>query len=281
MAACVSAPPAEQGDPKARARVAWADAAEAIESDWSQRDDPEALDRAIAAYEGIIEAHPDAQEIWVRLSRAHYLASQAFPERADPEAQAEAGVDRGEKALNLSPGFVAYLNMGRSIEMVLDDPEAPVDVPALYWYCQNLLTFARTGGLPTLLFYSRRLESCFSRLRADAPEFDGGGPARGHGALKAVLPQFSGQDLKASRSAFDAAGGLDASFWNGVLEAETWAVESGQDRQARDLLEAVVTSTASGPDGRLAQERARWLTRRIGPAEPAAESETLTESGAP
>lgn len=237
----------------------WEATLRQIEANLRDGQDQEDLERASVELERLVEEHPQALPIRIRLAEVHYYRGAAFPDSGEPADAFEAGVGQAEAALQRVPEWTAQLRAGRSIEGLLADRNLAIPSDALYWYCRNLLAFAREGGLATLLFYKDRIAAGFHRLELDAARFDGGGPHRGQGVLRAVLPEYSGRDLDASKRHFEAAGGLDASPWNNVAEAESWAREVGQADRARSLLEAVLQAAADRGRDAWAQRRARWL----------------------
>lgn len=277
LSACSSsgpAPPPDDPSPASSGPTVPAESVQPVDEAWDRRQDEATLTEIIQRLEAAVRDAPEAPVLRVRLAEAYHRRGMAFPGDRDPRADFEAGVDQAEQALRQVPELVPQLKAGRTFDEILADEELPIAIDPLYWYAENLLSFARQGGMATLLFYRDRLQTAYGRLSRAAPDHQGGGPWRGLGQLLSVLPEFGGRDLKASKEAFGQAGGIEASLWNGVAEAETWAVEADEPAEGRRLLQAVLDADVDSADGGLAQARARWLLDQGGyppanaPAEP-------------
>lgn len=242
-------PPAPRPAPKPDPRQELIEAGEAA---FARRDDPQRLEKALAAWRDAGGLGDDTA-LRVRLARGEHFAGQASAGSARRE-RFERGEKEARKALELAAGAAVA-------DPCAVEPTAQT-APALYWLAENLDGWSREVGLLASA-PQRRLALCLARRLAEAaPGHFHAGPLRLLGRLLAQTPTNQGGDAKASLEAFERAIALSPGFWaNQVDLAATVAVKLQDLAAFEAALAAVLEAEASGPDevapeNALAKERA-------------------------
>ena len=248
---------------------------EQADAAWARREDPAALERAIALYEEAAQREIDPSPALLGSARARRMRAEQELKGGETEgrmaaaathANVCAGSARRSWAMQY-PAAGAQLDARAPAEVYAQVP--PPGAEALYLEAVCTSLWARTQGFTPLIERRTELMAELSRVADVAPVLDGAGAERELGALLSALPTYAGGDLKASRDHLERAIQYAPDEPRNRLQlARTVAVKS----QDRALFVAQLRKVAEGPDKRAAAEAGELLARTdelFGPAEAA------------
>ena len=233
---------------------------------WEQRSDPEMARVALALYQKAFQAESANVEVGVSLARAHAFVGEYVESK--PEVQDTLflrGIEAGEKALALHPGFLSKYRRLKDETKTLSVLNKDW-VPAIYWTAVNLEKWSATKSWVTRMGNKRRIEAYYLKVIELQDTYDYGGAYRFLGKVPARIPFGSKSD---SRSYFEKAIRISPNYFkNRRVFAEVYAVS----RNDRELYRQVLTTIVNGdpqalpeayPENKFEQEIARDLLLRI------------------
>jgi tetratricopeptide (TPR) repeat protein len=236
----------------------------AADSVFALREDPAKVRQAEALYAQAVVRQPDVPELLTRWSRACYLTALYGGLEADQRLSAfRRGIDAGERALNLHPGYA------RILSETSDETEAASTLDGhfletAYWVAVNegrLLNesdrFVRQGR-------ASEVEALVKRMLALSDTLFAGGPHR----LAAVLALRSPHgEIEQAKAHFAKAQSLAPDYLgNHTAYAEFFAPATGDRAAYVNTLESVSEarldpSSPYAPENQLERLRARRLLR--------------------
>jgi hypothetical protein len=159
------------------------------EAAWAEREDPERLRAAIAAWTRAVEAVPSDWELWQRLGRAQYFIADGNMEfdpalEAETTAMYQTAITSAERGLaSASPQFAEQVRstVSRSTEEALARSSASVGL--VYWRSSALGRWARRDGFATVLAYKDEIRASMTRCLEQRPPLLLRGPDRYFGAF--------------------------------------------------------------------------------------------------
>jgi tetratricopeptide (TPR) repeat protein len=207
------------------------------EAAWAERENPDRLRAAIAAWTRAVEAVPSDWELWQRLGRAQYFLADGnmqFDEALEAETTTmyQTALTSTERSLTEHyPAFADRMRNGAPFDeaaLALLDAAA---VPALYWRASALGRWARRDGFATVLAYKDEIRAIMTYCLNNDRHFYHAGPDRYFGAFYSIAPSYAGGDPELSRQHFEYAIGVEPNFYGThVLFAMEYAVKA-QDRE--------------------------------------------------
>jgi len=238
---------------------------------FAERENPEKLKAAIAAWEKAAQLDPTHAETLAWLVRANYFYADAYL-RGDDDAylaMMDKAVSWGERALEaVSPEFKAKMRDGAKLyEAVSVVPKE--GVPAMYWYASALGKWARKKGFAVLLGQKDNVKATMDRCLELAPEFFYGGPPRYFGAYYAVAPAFAGGDLENSKVSFNKSLEIEPNYLGTkVLWAENLSTKNQDEDEFKRLLQEVIDADPTLipdliPENKSEQAKARELLEQM------------------
>ncbi len=235
------APASQANGGAAQALIAQGDAA------WNERTNPDAIRRAIAAWEKAAEADAGNVDLLVKLTRAHYFLADGYL-RDDAAAYLEAmdkGVAWGERAIVASsPELRKKLEGGAKLHQAVS--VVPKDgVPALYWYAAALGKWAKKKGFAVLLGQKDNVKAAMDRCLQLWPEYYYAGPPRYFGAYYAIAPSFAGGDVAKSKASFERSLEMEPRY---VGTKVLWAQELAVKQQDDETFERLLQEVLAAPD---------------------------------
>lgn len=238
-----SATPAPVPADAAKAETAKKTAAE----HWAQRTSPDAINRAIAAWEQTVAANPGDLETLISLTRANYFLADGYHRDDDKQylALMDKAVHWGEEAMvAASPAFADKMRGGAKF------PEAvklvPKDgVPAMYWYASALGKWAKKKGFAVLVGQKDNVKATMDQCLQLHPDYFYAGPWRYFGAFYAVAPAFAGGDLKKSLEHFTKSLELEPNY---VGTKVLWAAELAVKEQDEATFDKLLNEVLATPD---------------------------------
>ena len=254
----VAAPPRE--DPPVDALLDQAAQA------FAAREDPRALDRAIALLRDASAQNPSDPAILVRLSQAARLRAESLDGRAGAKLADEA-VGFAERALATNAELRALVQARREPDVVFA-AATERDLPALVAYCEALFSWSDRAGTQTVMQQQRWIQASCTR----AITFD---RAAGYGAadrvlasLDAALPVGDGANFVDAMERFEASIAEAPGYLpTRVAYAERLAARLREETLYHRLLDEAANADpnalpAAAPENRIAQRRARALLER-------------------
>jgi tetratricopeptide (TPR) repeat protein len=239
---------------------------ELAEQDWGERHDPDALARAIAAWNHVTHLDPGRTETLVRIAQAqHFLGHTLDVAGADPpETVAHAftdGTQAAERALDTAESDAS------------PDPADPlarerVRSHAQYWRALNLRAWAGVQGYVTEITTQDEVERALTACFELDPDYDHAGPDRQLGTYYARPPTFAARDLARAQEHLQRALQRAPDYFAtrvAVAEHFTVATQSRErfETELRRVLEADADAVPEiAPENRLAQQRALDLFYR-------------------
>ncbi|RMG96793.1 MAG: hypothetical protein D6705_10340 [Deltaproteobacteria bacterium] len=224
-----------------------ADAIARGDAAWAERTSPDAIRKAIAAWEEAAKIQTGNVDLLVKLTRAHYFLADGYL-RDDAKAYLatmDKGVSWGECAIAASsPEFAKKLEAGAKLhEAVAVVPKE--GVPAMYWYASALGKWAKKKGFAVLLGQKDNVKATMDRCLALDPEYYYAGPYRYFGAYYAVAPSFAGGDLNKSREFFEKSLSIEPRYLGTKV---LWAQELSVKLQDEDEFERLLNEVLAAPD---------------------------------
>lgn len=187
----VGAVPIEAVPPLEEGRQAWQERAEGFDGDWAQ---PEAIGRAVRAFELALESDPTRLESYEELLRALYFMG-TFTELSEEAGRAVFvhGVEVAESAMRLLHGTSDVADQGAE-ELADQVHDRPLAGALHFWSAVHWGSWADRQGIMAAL-----RQGVAKRLRLHAQVaaildelYDNAGPHRFLGRLHAVAPKVPG-----------------------------------------------------------------------------------------
>ncbi|MEM6533939.1 MAG: TRAP transporter TatT component family protein [Myxococcota bacterium] len=244
---------------------------ETAQGHWNARADRAELEKAIAAWEKVLETGEDGPTLTM-LSRAYYLLGDGYMRLAGEEGMLEIlekGVAYGERAMMAnSPAFAERVRAGEDVEDAVGSLEKPA-MGAVYWYAANLGKFAAEKGFTTQLFYKDRIFAVMNRVKELDQEFFYAASDRYLGAFYAKAPAFAGGDMDLSKQHFDTSTSKYPEYLGTkVLVAEYWAAKQDDKELFLKMLDEVLAADPTAvpelvAENKIEQEKARQLKAKV------------------
>lgn len=239
---------------------------------WTERDDPEQVRAAIAAWEQATELDANDADTWVKISHAYYFLADGHLRFSDEAAMGETyqhGIQAAERALRaISPEFAQRMAAGERVEQAVGSLGANA-VPALYWRATNLGKWAQREGFATVLSYKDEIRAVMTHCMELDRYYFFAGPDRYFGAFFAIAPAYAGGDLERSRAHFDESIRRFPNYLGTrVLYAENYAVKAQNRQLFEEQLRLVIDGHPESmpevaAENRIEQRKARDLMGRI------------------
>jgi hypothetical protein len=226
---------------------------------WPERYKKASLEKFIRLEEQLAHSSFQTREGWALLARAHYFyAEYHVTDWAEKTRQWELGADWAEVALHRGRPDHA------PPEQYLHELDT-LDVPALYWYAANLGKWTQRQGLNTILKYKAHIKKMIDRVEELSPDYLYGAVQRYNGVYYALLPGYTEEDLKKSRTYFEEAIKKHPDYFaNRVYFAEFYAKKMDEKKIYNQQLQIVIHGNALKhkevyPEQILEQARAKKL----------------------
>lgn len=211
---------------------------------WRQRNDPKALDQAIARWERLARESASTFESYAWLARAYHLQGQRLTSAAAIEAF-EKGARAAETALEHAHGH---------------DEQA---LEAEYWLLANRADASLRGDYMERVDHHRELTKAASRLVSRGSHADSDGARRILAALLASPPLFELRDLEGAKRLYEAVIAAHPEHLDSHLAyAAHYAVATQDLTLFKQQLESVLTAPATSVDDELSQRAAVELLKQ-------------------
>ena len=235
---------------------------------WSQRHKKEELEKALVAFEKLVNASEDKYEYLTYLTRGYYfLADAHYSDMSLKKKYWEMGTSYGEKAMATNESFADAMKKGEKVEDHLNKL-GKKEVAAMYWTAANLGKWAKNSGIATTLKYKNRIRTLVATVEKLDPSYFHAAVYRYWGSYYAVAPGFAGGSMPKSKENFEKAIKLAPEYLGTkVLYAQLYMTKkedkAGFKKLLNEVIDAKVKRKEIDPENTIEKLKAKQMLEKM------------------